>query len=128
MGTSQTNIRTQYPWAAVEFYTIKERNSIFDTCIKQIHTLADFIHRGNTGPPLGTELLDELLNTALKAPAFSEKQRARLIQASSNYVQVRTYITPTANEWPFEALGRAAGAAEDMIQVGSSSHIARMFC
>lgn len=67
-------------------------------------------------PKLSTNLLWELMIAGLNAPGFSERQRWELIQAAE-YQGPNVGLSPLAEWWPWEALGRKAYVPEDLVDV-----------
>jgi hypothetical protein len=77
--------------------------------------LVVFLKRGGL-PNLDYNLLLELMITGLNAKGFSERQRWELIQAAE-YTGQGIRISPLAQFWPWQVLGRRAGTEEDVVQV-----------
>lgn len=65
---------------------------------------------------LSTDLLWELMIAGLNAPGFSERQRWELIQAAE-YQGPHIGLSPLAEWWPWEVLGRKAYVPEDLVEV-----------
>lgn len=123
----------KYPWFSVDNVLLSERHALFDTTLKCIGSLIKFIQqpRKNTQheqhPP--TELtLEELVVAALTCPGFSEGQKATiaLCVKQAGYARMTTArgvnfrfggVDRFAAEWPFHALVKQPGAADDMIMV-----------
>lgn len=71
----------------------------------------------NTSTVLNEILLRDLLSAGLNAAGFSERQRWEL-WAAAEYVQHHFRVSPLAQWWPFEVVGRKKGASEDVVEVG----------
>ena len=108
---------TKFPWFSVDSYTITTRDQLFTATRDQLKTLAGTVNRGGL-PGLTEALLHDLLVAGLNAHGFSERQRWELRQAAG-FVGTRIPMSPLAQWWPFEALGRKAGAEEDVVEVSS---------
>ncbi|KAL8778570.1 MAG: hypothetical protein Q9194_001925 [Teloschistes cf. exilis] len=109
----------QFPWFAVDCYTLKTRDEIFRQTLNLTTILANQLNRGNEGfeHNLSESLLTELLYAGLNAPAFSEQQRWQLCRAA-HPVDQKIRMSPMAPYWPFQVLGRKAGMDEDVVKVG----------
>lgn len=109
----------QFPWFAVDRYTLKTRDEIFRQTLNLTTILANQLNRGNEGfeHNLSESLLTELLYAGLNAPAFSEQQRWQLCRAVHPADQ-KIRMSPMAPYWPFQVLGRKAGMDEDVVKVG----------
>lgn len=88
-----------------------------------IKHLVTSLKRGGV-PNLDYNLLLEVMITGLNAPGFGEKQRWELIQAAE-YLGQEIRISPLAQWWPWQVLGRRAGIDEDVVKVNGCylSHI-----
>lgn len=62
------------------------------------------------------DLVVEVMTAGLNAPGFSERQRWELMQAAE-YQGTEIRLSPLAEWWPWEALGRKANVPEDLIEV-----------
>ena len=69
-------------------------------------------------PNISESLVTELLLAGLNAPGFSEQQRWQLCEAAER-VSDKIRLSPLASVWPFEVLGRKAGADEDVVEVSA---------
>ena len=105
----------KFPWFSVDNYTLTTRDQLFAATRDQIKTLTSTVNRGGL-PGLTESLLNDLLMAGLNAHGFSEKQRWELRQAAG-FVGSRVAMSPLAQCWPFEALGRKAGVDEDVVEV-----------
>ena len=67
---------------------------------------------------LNNSLLLELLSAALNAAGFSERQRWEIYNAVGKDLEVHKafLISPLAQHWPFEAMGRQRGIEEDVVK------------
>lgn len=112
----------QFPWFAVDRYTIKTRDEMFKQTLKLISLLTEQLRRGHEAylPHLSESLLTELLYAGLNAPAFSEQQRWQLCQAAGTAGE-RIRMSRLVPYWPFEVLGRKAGVDEDFVRVSRQS-------
>ena len=72
--------------------------------------------RPGVSQDLNTGLLKDLLSAALNAPGFSERQRWEL-HRTADLVKAQFSISPLAQSWPFEVLGRKRGVEEDVVEV-----------
>ena len=115
----------QFPWHAVEHYTVATRNQIFTATRDQVKTLVANLKRGG-GPNLSQSLLTELMLAGLNASGFSENQRWELVQAAE-YVGGEVKLSPLMKWWPWETLGRKAGSEEDVIEVCSLAVLSCLF-
>lgn len=114
-GSSTNFIHPQFPWHAVQHYTLTTRNQIFAATRDQIKILVNNLKRGG-GLNITQALLTELMIAGLNSPGFSESQRWELVQVSE-YVGGEVKLSPLMKWWPWEALGRKAGSEEDVVQV-----------
>jgi len=69
--------------------------------------------------PLSEVLLKSLIHAGLNAAGFSEKQRWELSQIG----QFGFRLSPLAQYWPFEVVGRKAGMEEDVVEVCLKDHL-----
>ena len=107
----------KFPWFSVDNYTITTRDQLFAATRDQLRALTSTVNRGGL-PGLTENLLNDLLIAGLNAHGFSERQRWELRQAAG-FVGARIAMSPLAQRWPFEALGRKAGVEEDVVEVSS---------
>lgn len=114
-GSSTNFIHPQFPWHAVQHYTLTTRNQIFAATRDQVKILVNNLKRGG-GLNINQALLTELMIAGLNSPGFSESQRWELVQVSE-YVGGEVKLSPLMKWWPWEALGRKAGSEEDVVQV-----------
>ncbi|KAL8950327.1 MAG: hypothetical protein Q9222_003632 [Ikaeria aurantiellina] len=107
---------SKFPWSAVDYYTLANRNEMFDATADLIELLADQLSRGNEAwaPHLSESLLTELLYAGLNAPGFSEQQRWELC-LKAGPVGTKVRMSPLAQYWPFEVVGRKAKMDEDVV-------------
>ena len=105
----------------MENYTIATRNQLFAATRDQLHHLLAALRRGGVSK-LNMELVVELMTAGLNAPGFSERQRWELMQAAE-YHGPEIRLSPLAEWWPWEALGRKANMPEDLVEVGSFSPV-----
>ena len=69
------------------------------------------------GKALNEHLLNEYISAALNAIGFSERQRWELYSAVKDAKEVKTFlISPLAQYWPFEVVGRKAHREEDVVE------------
>ncbi|KAL8755900.1 MAG: hypothetical protein Q9184_004662 [Pyrenodesmia sp. 2 TL-2023] len=108
----------QFPWFAVDRYTVQTRDEMYKQTAKLLSLLDDQLRRGTEAylPHISESLLTELLYAGLNAPAFSEQQRWHLVQAAGTPGE-RVRMSPLVPYWPFEVLGRKAGLDEDYVKV-----------
>ena len=112
---------SQFPWYAVDYYTLGTREQIFNTARDMLRHLVFFLKRGGL-LNVNYNLLFEYMITGLNAAGFSERQRWELVQAAEHTGRgIR--ISPLAQWWPWEALRRRAGIEEDVVQVRISRQI-----
>ena len=116
----------KYPWASYHLYTIAERNIIFKTTFNLLNELSNHLLRHPEFPPakpehhvLTYQLLQELLLAGLSVPAFSETQRAQLIDGVKGLVVAPVYVNGLAPVWPFEVLRMKLDVGEDLVMVSS---------
>ena len=107
----------KFPWFSVDNYTITTRDQLFTATRDQLRALTSTVNRGGL-PGLTENLLNDLLMAGLNAHGFSERQRWELRQAAG-FVGTRIAMSPLAQWWPFEALGRKAGVEEDVVEVSN---------
>ncbi|KAL8755272.1 MAG: hypothetical protein Q9199_003761 [Rusavskia elegans] len=107
----------KFPWFCVDRYTIKTRDELFKSTLSLVNILMNELNRANEAymPHISETLLTDLLYAALNVPAFSEQQRWHLRKAASA-VGARVRMSPLAEVWPFEVLGRKVGIDEDVVQ------------
>ena len=65
---------------------------------------------------LNIGLLKDLMSAALNAPGFSERQRWELYN-TGDLIKGHFLVSPLAQSWPFEVLGRKRGIEEDVVEV-----------
>lgn len=99
----------------MEHYTIAARNQIFAATRDQLKHLRTSLRRG-VHPNLALNLVLELMTAGLNASGFSERQRWELIQAA-DYTGPEIRLSPLAEWWPWEALGRKPNVPEDLVEV-----------
>ncbi|KAL8992584.1 MAG: hypothetical protein Q9169_006987 [Polycauliona sp. 2 TL-2023] len=107
----------RFPWFCIDRYTIKTRDELFRSTLSLINILMNELNKANEmyRPNISETLLTELLYAALNVPAFSEQQRWQLRNAASA-TGAKVRMSPLAEVWPFEVLGRKAGIDEDVVQ------------
>ena len=110
----------QFPWFAVEHYTIHTRDQLFhSTCIMILCLLSTFNTTGQTSQ-LNEALLKDLLYAGLNAAGFSEKQKCHLVIMADFYGNdVR--MSQQCRTWPFFSIGRKVNWDEDVMRVSRSS-------
>ena len=115
----------KYPWSSHHLYTLAERNIIFKTTLNLLSELSSHLLRHPEFPPakpehhvLTPQLLQELLLAGLSVPAFSEKQRAQLIDSVKGLVVAPVYVNGLAPVWPFEVLRMKLDVGENLVMVG----------
>ena len=108
----------QFPWFCVDRYTLKTRDELFKSTMSLVNILMNELNKANEmyRPNISETLLIDLLYAALNVPAFSEQQRWRLRKAAST-TGAKVRMSPLAEVWPFEVLGRKVGIDEDVVQV-----------
>ncbi|KZF20937.1 hypothetical protein L228DRAFT_182818 [Xylona heveae TC161] len=104
----------KYPWWAVNHYTVKDRDVLFQTTEKMLRALANAVKYKQFNI-VHERLLAEFQETSLKAPGFSEKQKTRLILAAKPSPTGVT-ISRIATDWPFETLVRNPNASDEMVE------------
>lgn len=114
-GSATNFIHPQFPWHAVQHYTLTTRNQIFAATRDQVKILVNNLKRGG-GLNINQALLTELMIAGLNSSGFSESQRWELVQVSE-YVGGEVKLSSLMKWWPWEALGRKAGSEEDVVQV-----------
>ncbi|KAL8790657.1 MAG: hypothetical protein Q9213_000505 [Squamulea squamosa] len=107
----------KFPWFSVDRYTIKTRDELFRSTLSLVNILMNQLNRANEAylPHISETLLNDLLYAGLNVPAFSEQQRWHLRKAAST-VGAKVRMSPMAEVWPFEVLGRKVGVDEDVVQ------------
>ncbi|KAL8839443.1 MAG: hypothetical protein Q9176_004439 [Flavoplaca citrina] len=107
----------KFPWFCVDRYTIKTRDELFKSTLSLINILMNELNKANEmyRPNISETLLIDLLYAALNVPAFSEQQRWRLRKAAST-TGAKVRMSPLAEVWPFEVLGRKVSIDEDVVQ------------
>ena len=115
----------QFPWFCVDRYTIKTRDELFKSTLSLINILMNELNKANEmyQPNISETLLIDLLYAALNVPAFGEQQRWRLRKAAST-TGAKVRMSPLAEVWPFEVLGRKVGIDEDVVQVRDDTGLA----
>ena len=69
------------------------------------------------GKALNEHLLNEYLSAALNAIGFSERQRWELYSVVRDFDGVKVFlISPLAQYWPFEVVGRKTHREEDVVE------------
>lgn len=123
----------KYPWHSVENVLLSERHAIFDTTLKCLGSLINFIQQPrkrsqNEQHPPTEGTLHELVVAALTCPGFSEGQKATIVRCvkQAGYGDLTTGrgmnlrfggMDRFAAEWPFHALVKQPGVKDDMIMV-----------
>lgn len=111
---------TKFPWFSVDNYTITTRDQLFAATRDQLKTLTSTINRGGL-PGLTENLLNDLLMAGLNAYGFSDRQRWELRQLAG-MAGSKVPMSPLAQFWPLEAVGRKAGVDEDVVEVSKLVH------
>lgn len=111
---------TKFPWFSVDNYTITTRDQLFAATRDQLKTLTSTINRGGL-PGLTENLLNDLLMAGLNAYGFSDRQRWELRQLAG-MAGSKVPMSPLAQLWPLEAVGRKAGVDEDVVEVSKLVH------
>ncbi|KAL8859868.1 MAG: hypothetical protein Q9178_003701 [Gyalolechia marmorata] len=113
----------KFPWFCVDRYTIKTRDELFRATLSLVNILTNQLNRANEAylPHISETLLIDLLYAGLNVPAFSEQQRWHLRQAGLA-VGAKVRMSPLAEVWPFEVLGRKVGIDEDKYAQVLRSH------
>lgn len=67
--------------------------------------------------PLNMALLKELLSAGLNAIGFSERQRWEFHKQVKDFDELKLFlVSPIAEYWPFEVVGRKANREEDVVE------------
>ncbi|RPB01847.1 hypothetical protein L873DRAFT_1886583 [Choiromyces venosus 120613-1] len=113
---SLLSIVSKFPWFAVDFYTIEQRDYIFQALLSAVEILKRHIKRGKTMPNLDQELLKSLVRVGAMCSGFTDVQRHELVKmaefgAEGIYLEE---IMPGFHI--FRALGRRPGADRKMLE------------
>ncbi|KAI9817541.1 MAG: hypothetical protein M1827_001152 [Pycnora praestabilis] len=112
---SMISTLAKYPWWAVGFYTLSDRDLLFWATEQLVRILVANSRRGRSPINVGGQLLLELVYAGLNAPGFTESQRAVLVAAAESAGRgIR--LSPLATSWPFEVLGRKKDVEEDVME------------
>lgn len=126
----------KFPWFAVDYVLLNERNELFKVVLKAIDALMQLLRKigGNGGhdPTKPTTIvLKELVVAALVCPGFSEFQKSRVIRhlVQGNYGQYTTSkgLSLTfggtdnySGNWPFQILVKKPGVNDQLVEVFTS--------
>jgi hypothetical protein len=96
-------------------YTLGTRDHLFKVTEELVKIL---MKRVKNQPTLevNDRLLLELVETALRAPGFSEVQKAHLVHVAGQYTN-HIPIPLFADQWIFETICRKTGVADDVLTV-----------
>ncbi|KAI9768940.1 MAG: Arp complex subunit [Geoglossum simile] len=103
---------SKFPWWAVEMYTLGTRDHLFEVTEELVKTLIRRLKNQST-ISINDRLLQELIETALRAPGFSEVQKAHLVLVAgyANHSSLPLF----ADQWIFETICRKNGVADDVL-------------
>ena len=96
-------------------YTLGTRDHLFEVTQELVKTLIRRLKTQST-ISINDRLLQELIETALRAPGFSEVQKAHLMHISGSYAS-HISLPLFANQWIFETICRKNGVADDVLNV-----------
>ncbi|PWY83497.1 hypothetical protein BO70DRAFT_335557 [Aspergillus heteromorphus CBS 117.55] len=102
--TYESTISTLYkfPWYAPEFYTVHDRNQLFELTNRHIMSLVSRMRKSNT-VGLDQRLLRDLLQAGLNCPGFNERQKYTLCVNSEEDSEIAKI--PDLSKWfPFDTL------------------------
>lgn len=101
-------------------YTVQDRNKIFEATIRQIELLVNRYHHKGFEHVFNAKLMSSLVDAGLRAPGFSEQQRAQIIDATQGLVAINTFVTPLAVWWPFQTLRCRDYVSQERVDVSIS--------
>ena len=98
----------QYPWYADDLYTMRDRDEIWKTYVRQLEVLvfkcgAGMVVSDRREVGLEYKLLLDFIFAGMNCPGFSERQKANFLEISrgaGNGCGFRRY----ASQWPFQTL------------------------
>ncbi|PYH97677.1 hypothetical protein BO71DRAFT_372740 [Aspergillus ellipticus CBS 707.79] len=102
--TYESTISTLYkfPWYATEYFTVHDRNQLFELINRHIISLVSRMRKSNT-VGLDQRLLRELLQAGLNCPGFNERQKYTLCVNSEEQSEISK--VPDMSKWfPFDTL------------------------
>jgi len=120
----------KYPWFAIDYVLVKERDMLFDIACSMLRFLARHLrdarpHPRDGLPQLTVELLQELLCATLTVP-FSQNQKLQIVNimeqlgfrslvGSAGYQS----LGPLSAHWPFRILDMKPGVSMEVLDVSS---------
>ena|SRR5437762_2720109 len=101
-------------------YTLGARDHLFEVTEELVKILMRRIKNQAT-LHINEQLLVEFVETALRAPGFSEVQKAHLVRVADVYAGHIT-LPLFADQWIFETICRKNGVADDVLNVCWPQH------
>jgi hypothetical protein len=105
----------QFPWYAVELYTLADRNLLFSTYMNQMCVLVAKVDDKNT-KGLDENLLRDFIFAGMNCPGFGERQKHELLWAAG-FWGAAIDNPPLRCFWPFELIGWKDGTDSETIKV-----------
>jgi len=116
---SLLSIVSKFPWFAVDFYTIEQRDYIYQALLSAVEILKRHIKRGKAMPNLDQELLKSLVRVGAMCSGFTDIQRHELVKVAE-FGAEGIYLEEVMPGFHiFRALGRRPGADRKMLEVCS---------
>ncbi|KAG0636334.1 hypothetical protein HOY80DRAFT_891538 [Tuber brumale] len=114
---SLLSIVSKFPWFAVSFYTIEQRDYIYQALLSAVEILKRHIKRGKAMPNLDQELLKSLVRVGAMCSGFTDVQRHELVKIAE-FGAEGIYLEEIMSGFHiFRALGRRPGADRKMVEV-----------
>jgi hypothetical protein len=108
-------ILRQFPWYAVELYTLADRNLLFSTYMNQMCVLVAKVDDKNT-KGLDENLLRDFIFAGMNCPGFGERQKHELLWAAG-FWGAAIDNPPLRCFWPFELIGWKDGTGSETTKV-----------
>ncbi|KAL1881510.1 Actin-related protein 2/3 complex subunit 4 [Paecilomyces lecythidis] len=103
----------KFPWHAAGLYTVDDRNTLFNACVRQLKALVTRVRRSRT-MGLDHRLVQDLLAAGLNCPAFNDRMKFTLVAHSGNLNDV-TQFPGSGKYFPFDTLVRMPGFNESTL-------------
>ncbi|KAH0543207.1 hypothetical protein FGG08_002468 [Glutinoglossum americanum] len=104
---------SKFPWWVVDMYTLGTRDHLFEATEELVKILMRRIKTQAT-LQISEQLLLELVETALRAPGFSEVQKAHLVHVADIHM-AHISLPLFSDQWIFETICRKNGVADDVL-------------
>ena len=97
-------------------YTIRNRNSLFETYTTQLGILTRKVYAGQT-KGLDHNLLFDFVYAGLNCHGFGERQKYTLLRYA-NLTEKDVKMSKFCRSWPFDIVGKKFGMDDENVEVG----------